>query len=110
MPGFDLRVPVPVGSAALSVRARKRQAEYDAVSSRNQAIQHEVDALQTDAGIEDRARQEFGWSYVGEYAVKVSGLGVNTSESSFEANIVSGSVKAPETWYSRILDPLFGVK
>ena len=95
----------------LSVRENDRlQAEYDAVSARNQAIQHEVDALKTDAGIEDRARQEFGWSYVGEYAVKVSGLGVNTSESSFEANIVSGSVKAPETWYSRILDPLFGVK
>ena len=28
----------------------------------------------------------------------------------FRANIVPGSVKAPETWYSKWLDPLFGVE
>lgn len=84
------------------------EAEYAALQARNEAIQGEVDALSTDAGIEDKARSEFGWVKEGENAVSVSGLDVE-DESSFTANIVPGSVEAPDTWYS-FLDPLFGVE
>ncbi len=86
------------------------QAEYEAIENRNANIQSEVDALATDAGVEDRAREEFGWVKTGEHAVNVRGLDVGEDESTFRANIVPGSVKAPETWYSKWLDPLFGVE
>lgn len=95
----------------VSARENDRlQAEYDAVAARNLAIQHEVDALNTVTGIEDRAREEFGWSYAGEYAVTVQGLDVSEEASTFAANIVPGSVEMPETWYSKLLDPFFGVE
>ena len=86
------------------------QAEYEAIENRNAAIQAEVDALSTQEGVEDRAREEFGWVKTGEHAVNVRGLDVGEDESTFRANIVPGSVKAPETWYSKWLDPLFGVE
>lgn len=86
------------------------QAEYEAIENRNAAIQEEIDALATDEGLEDRAREELGWSKTGEHAVTVYGLGDEEDETAFSANIVAGSVKAPETWYSRWLDPLFGVE
>ena len=34
----------------------------------------------------------------------------NYEGSNFTANIVPGSMEAPETWYSPVLDALFGVK
>ena len=52
------------------------QAEYEAIENRNANIQSEVDALATDAGVEDRAREEFGWVKTGEHAVNVRGLDV----------------------------------
>uniref|UniRef100_UPI0015557203 FtsB family cell division protein n=1 Tax=Adlercreutzia sp. ZJ473 TaxID=2722822 RepID=UPI0015557203 len=91
------------------VRERDRlQAEYTVLQQRNDAIQGEVDALSSSAGVEDRARAEFGWVKKGETAGSVGGLDVE-KDSSFRANIVPGSVEAPETWYS-FLDPVFGVK
>ena len=94
------------------LRERDRlQAEYDAVQQRNDAIQSEVDFLSTDAGIEDRAHEEFGWVKEDETSGSVTGLDADDGDdaSGFTANIVPGSVKAPDTWYSGILDPLFGV-
>ena len=90
------------------VRERDRlQAEYDAIQQRNDAIQREVDYLSADAGVQDKARAEFGWVREGERSVSVTGIDV-PDESRFTANIVAGEIPAPETWYS-FLDPLFGV-
>lgn len=90
------------------VRERDRlQAEYDAIQQRNDAIQREVDYLSADAGVQDKARAEFGWVMEGERSVSVTGIDV-PDESRFTANIVAGEIPAPETWYS-FLDPLFGV-
>mgnify|MGYP004563785555 FL=1 len=97
-------------AAQLYHSARERdqlQAEYAAIEERNEAIQSTVDALSTDAGIEDRAHQEYGWVSKGENAVTVYGLDVD-DESTFTASIVPGSVPAPETWYSKLFGPLFG--
>ena len=92
------------------IRERDRlQAEYTALQQRNDAIQDEVDALSTPSGVEDKAREEFGWVKEGESAGSVSGVNV-VEESNFRANIVPGTVEAPETWYSGLLDPLFGVE
>lgn len=92
------------------LRERDRlAAEYQAVVERNEAISQQVAALQTDAGIEDRARTEFGWVKEGEHAVSVSGLEPKDS-STFRSNIVSEDIPLPDTWYSGLLDPLFGVE
>ena len=93
-----------------SVRERDQlQAEYAAIEQRNDSIQATVDALSTDAGVEDRAHQEFGWVSKGENAVTVYGLDLD-DDSTFTASIVPGSIPAPETWYSKLLDPIFGEK
>lgn len=86
------------------------QAEYDALQQRNQTIGAEVDSLSTDAGIEDRARKEFGWVKSGEHAANVYGIDAQEDESTYTKAITPGSVEAPETWYSPILDVVFGVE
>lgn len=96
----------------VAMRAQAQlQAEYDALLERNQTIQANVDRLSTDEGIEDRAREEFGWVKSGENAVNVYGLSEEEgdSSSSLSADVTAGSVPAPQTWYSSVLDPLFGV-
>lgn len=93
-----------------TVRERDQlQAEYAAIEQRNDSIQSLVSSLSTNEGVKDRARQEFGWVEPGEHAVNVYGLDVK-QESTFTASVVSGSVAAPETWYSKLLDPIFGAE
>lgn len=95
-----------------SVREHDRlQAEYDAVAARNEALQAEVDVLGSDAGVESKAREDFGWVKEGEQAVVVYGLETSEGDAvGVNANIIPGSVEAPETWYSPVLDVVFGVK
>ncbi|MDO5042354.1 MAG: septum formation initiator family protein [Slackia sp.] len=86
------------------------QAEYDALSARNEAIESQLEYLKTDEGIEDAAHKELGWVYDGQTAGVVQGLD-EESASSHDAvisQIKSGSVPAPETWYSPMLDMVFG--
>ena len=93
----------------LELRDRDRLAvEYELVSERNEAIAAEVALLSTPEGIQDRAREEFGWIAEGEHAVSVTGLSSEAQPVNFQANINSASVKAPETWYSDFLDSFFG--
>ena len=88
------------------------QAEYEAIAARNEAIQDEVDYLGTDEGIEDAARTELGWTNEGEQPVVVSGLpegeSAEASDPKVHKQIVAGSVPAPDTWYSGVLDVVFG--
>ena len=86
------------------------QAEYDALVERNTALQERIDYLSTDEGIEDTARQELGWVQEGEIAVVVEGLSEDSEDetSSISTQIASGSIATPETWYSPILDVVFG--
>lgn len=95
-----------------SVRERDRlAAEYAALVERNSAIEGSVASLQTNSGIENAAHEQLGWVKQGEQTAKVSGLSSSEEEgAAVHANIVSGSIAAPETWYSPILDPLFGVE
>ena len=87
------------------------QAEYKAVVERNEALQNDVDHLQTDEGIQDAARTDLGLVGEGENAVVVTDLPEDiesTSGTTLHPQIPSGSVEAPETWYSKFLDPFFG--
>lgn len=86
-------------------------AELEAINNRNDEISQRVDLLSTDAGVEDKLRNDFGWVNEGENAVRVSREGsseINTSAAERSADVVSGSVPAPDTWYSGVLDKVFG--
>ncbi len=86
------------------------EAEYDALQTYNSKVQAQVDYLSSDEGIEDYARSELGWVRPDEHVVTVEG--VTSSDDSTHSGqrlyaITSGSVKAPETWYSGFLDVFF---
>lgn len=92
------------------------EAEYAALVERNEAIEEELELLSTDSGVEQVAREELGWVMEGEVSGTVVGLDDDESddeeeeESTVLANISSGSVEMPETWYSPVLDVIFGVE
>ncbi len=100
----------PAQQCYQELRERDRlQLEYDTVVARNEALASSVDYLKSSEGIEDAARMQFGWVMPGENPVNVSGI--ETEEASgFQANIVSSDIEPPDTWYSGVLDPLFGVE
>ncbi len=90
------------------LRERDRlSAEYTVLVQRNDTLQSSVDALQTEEGVEDKAHSEFGLVREGEQAGSVTGIDVPPSNSKFTANVAPGSVPAPETWYSPVLDVIF---
>lgn len=92
------------------MRERDRlELEYAAVQERNDSLEASVSYLSTDEGVEDQAREEFGWVKDGERAVSVSGIEVE-KDSNFTANVLSSDIRPPDTWYSGVLDPLFGVE
>ncbi|MDR1184399.1 MAG: septum formation initiator family protein [Coriobacteriales bacterium] len=84
-------------------------AEHQAVVNRNEAIQRQIDELQTPEGIEDRAREEFGWVREGEEAVNITGLTVSESSTGLPNAIEPGSIDAPETRWTQLLDQFFDV-
>ena len=74
-------------------------------------MESEIEHLKTDEGIKDAARTELGWVEEGETAGVVQGLDQEASsqkDESINAQVKSGSVPAPETWYSPMLDAFFG--
>lgn len=83
-------------------------AEYDAVQTRNQTIQMRVDDLNTPEGIEDCAREEFGWVKPGENAVNVTGVKVDGATSKLPETIVAGSTTMETNWLIDDLDAFFG--
>lgn len=129
-PSFSLRTPLMILGAIAAclvfgmmflygpsqqlytdIRERDRlAAEYAAIVDRNEHIQAQVDALSTEEGVADAARTQFGWVKEGEHSVSVSGLESYTPEDNFRGNIVSDDIPYPETWYSGVLDPFFGVE
>lgn len=89
------------------IRERDRlSAEYTAVQERNEALQSTVDYLSTEDGLEDKAHTEFGLIKPDEETASVIGLDVD-AKPDLHANVPPGSVPAPETWYSGVLDVLF---
>lgn len=87
------------------------QAEYDALQERNDSIQSSIDHLSTDEGMEDEAREQLGWVEAGETAVHVEGLPEDVVKEKKEAvyvQVANGSIPTPDTWYSAVLDPIFG--
>ncbi len=89
------------------------EAEYAVLESRDQALEREVSALETDEGVAQQAHEEFGWVYPGEQTAYVSGLDLPQEDDSlegFQANIMAESIDYPQTWYSSVLDDFFGIE
>lgn len=84
------------------------QAEYEALEDRNAQLQSNIDNLQTDAGIEDQARQ-YGWARSDENAVNVVHSGAEGSQTTLPDPVEQEDISAPDTWVTVLLDPLFGV-
>lgn len=86
------------------------QAEYDALVSYNQQMQAQIDYLNTDEGVEDYARSELGWIRSDETVVAVEGVEPSNTadDSSNRAPYSVTDVSAPDTWYSGVLDFVFG--
>ena len=86
------------------------EAEYEAVMARNEKIRDQLVELTTPEGIQDRAREEFGWVMEGEEAVNITGLNITESSTGLPASIEPGSVKASDTWWTKFLDFIFGIE
>ncbi len=82
-------------------------AELSAVNSRNSQVEQNVNALNTDEGIEASAHEEFGYVKKGEGSAIVSGI-ESESSSKMVQYVDSKSITAPDKWYSPILDFVFG--
>lgn len=96
----------------LKIRETDRAAaEYQAVLDRNQELTNHVAALQTDEGMEELAHESLGWVRDDENSVSVIREGSSRPTTDAEGQsgaVLSGSVPAPETWYSPVLDVVFG--
>ena len=105
-----LLVPV-AGDYYVAKRANDQlEAEYQALVNRNAKIQDQIDSLETPEGIEDRAREEFGWVKEGESAVNITGLETSDSSTVMPNAVSPGSVLPESTWLTNLLDKVFGVE
>jgi cell division protein FtsL len=86
------------------------QAELQAVTDRNDQIQQQINNLNTPEGIEDRAREEFGWVRAGEHAVNITGLETLDSSTALPAAVDADSVTLASTWWNDLLDAAFGLQ
>ncbi|MDR1712799.1 MAG: septum formation initiator family protein [Coriobacteriales bacterium] len=94
----------------LALRENQRlNAEYQAVLERNDRITEEIAALDTPQGIEDRAREQFGWVHSGEEAVNITGLSTKESTTVLPEAVQPGSVESEGDWWTQTLDEFFGV-
>lgn len=85
----------------------KASAQLAVLQQRNDDLQQRVDELSSDAGVESEARSDYGWVKDGENAVRVSGLSDDDQQTDPSAASAS-NVEAPDTWYSGVLDRVFG--
>ena len=101
----------PVKHYYIAVRDQARaELEYEIASTRNEALRQDVALLATDGGMEERARQQYGWVKDGENAVLVAGLSEDDGLTPAEVlrTTTMNDIHAPETWYSPVLDKVFG--
>ena len=89
--------------------------EYSTIEDRNAALDAQNDILASDAGMEDAVRRKYGYVKSGEQVAYVAGLSDDASEArrdsdELQVNVLSSTVKAPDEWYTPLLDTFFGVE
>ena len=95
-----------------SRQLQQLEAEYSALEEQNASLKSEIDYLNTDAGLEDYAGYKLGYIRADEQTATVENIEpsskVNDTSGSISYSIPAGSVPAPDTWYSGVLDFVFG--
>jgi hypothetical protein len=86
----------------------RAEAEEQALFERNAVIEEKIDTIQTPEGIEDRAREQFGWVREGEEAVNITGLESSGSSTVLPDTIAPGSIAPYDDWWTQTLDAFFG--
>ena len=79
-------------------------------SQQHSSLKSEVEYLNTKEGLEEYVREELGWVKSGEQVSSVEGLAPRDStakQGSITADL-SNAVPTPVTWYSPVLDFIFG--
>jgi hypothetical protein len=84
------------------------EAEYQAVLDRNETIREQIEMIETPEGIEDRAREQFGWVREGEEAVNITGLSTSESSTVLPDAVTPGSILPYSDWWLETLDAFFG--
>lgn len=93
----------------VSVRNLDRANIYLAqLQERNDQLQENIDALSTDAGIENYARAQYGWVKNGEEAVSVIGLPTN-SQTTTLSTAATSNIKENKSAITAFLDAIFFV-
>lgn len=82
------------------------QAELDAVNQRNEQIDAENKQLETDEGVENQAREEYGWVKDDEKATVVVNSG-DSGSGDMPSQVDGSKIEPPHTWYYDILDIIF---
>ena len=85
------------------------EAEYDAVSQRNDTIEKQIQWLQTDEGVEYRAREAYGWVKEGESVLNVTNADSTSTSTVLPTAIPTGSVQAESTWVDNLVKKVFGL-
>lgn len=101
----------PIGCTYYQAMRQQQQlqAVLDAVNERNDAIDNENKQLETDEGVENQARQEYGWVKDGENATVVTN-GSDGSGNDMPSQVDETKIEPPHTWYYDILDVVFQSK
>ena len=101
----------PIGCTYYQAMRQQQQLEavLDAVNERNDKIEGENKQLETDEGVENQAREEYGWIKEGEHATVVTN-GADDGESEMPSQVDETKIEPPHTWYYDILDVIFQSK
>lgn len=81
--------------------------EYEALAQQNEALDHDLDRLQSLEGIEDEARRR-GYVYPGEEALVVDGVEEQRASDPDQVQEAVDAYEASQPWYVGLLDSMFG--
>lgn len=84
----------------------KASTELSLVKARNEKLSANVASLKTDEGIEDKAKDDYGYVLAGEGSAHISGIEKQEATKLLEY-VDSEKVTAPDTALTKILDAVF---
>lgn len=106
---FAILYPVAKDYFEVHYAVAQLEAEFDAVSQRNDTIEKQIQWLQTDEGVEYRAREAYGWVKEGESVLNVTGADSTSTSTVLPTAVPTGSVQAESTWVDNLVKKVFGL-
>ena len=88
-------------------KTQKYEAELAALDDRNAQLKANVEALSTDQGIEDKAKNDYGYVKEGEGSALVQGI-ERDKQSALPAYVDPDKIEVDDAWYTPTLDFIFG--